>query len=306
MGKKLTHGQFMERLILKNTHYRDGSFTISGIYQGMHDKIEVISKYGTCAIRPHDMLKSNSNVRVDNANNKYTYTVNNFNDVHSNRYTYPIFPYVGRRQKIEIICKKHGVFTQTIGHHLNGSGCKSCNGGVLYTIDEVINKGKVVHNNLYSYPPNQIYEGSGTILNIICWIHGVFMQVSSDHLEGCGCPECGNLSRMGNKGGYSRILLNSDISIYKNTKCLLYFLKLSGNGEDFYKVGITVNKLSKRLSSIRKYNKQVIKEVEMNLYDAYIKEQSIIKKFANFKYVPKIKISGYTECFSINISNINK
>lgn len=28
--------------------------------------------------------------------------------------------------KIDIVCPKHGVFKQTINHHLNGTGCPIC------------------------------------------------------------------------------------------------------------------------------------------------------------------------------------
>ena len=34
--------------------------------------------------------------------------------------------YRSNRKKVEIICKKHGVFTQTPDNHVHGQGCPSC------------------------------------------------------------------------------------------------------------------------------------------------------------------------------------
>ena len=46
--------------------------------------------------------------------------------VHGNKYDYSISRYKGNDTKIEIICKKHGVFTQTPHVHNSGSGCNIC------------------------------------------------------------------------------------------------------------------------------------------------------------------------------------
>lgn len=45
---------------------------------------------------------------------------------HGERYTYPEFDYINDKQEIEIICKSHGLFTQIIGNHMKGHGCKDC------------------------------------------------------------------------------------------------------------------------------------------------------------------------------------
>ena len=53
--------------------------------------------------------------------------VQRFHQKHSNKYQY-IKPnqFRGYRQKITIICPKHGIFIQQVQSHLNGAGCSKC------------------------------------------------------------------------------------------------------------------------------------------------------------------------------------
>jgi len=45
-----------------------------------------------------------------------------------------------------------------------------------------------VHHNKYKYI--DIYCGDSIKIGIECPIHGIFKQVPSSHLQGCGCPSC--------------------------------------------------------------------------------------------------------------------
>ena len=56
--------------------------------------------------------------------------------IHKNKYDYSKVEYDGRSKKIIIICKIHGIFEQSPGAHLQGSGCPFCinkTEGILYT-----------------------------------------------------------------------------------------------------------------------------------------------------------------------------
>lgn len=57
------------------------------------------------------------------------------------------------------------------------------------TTNGFIEKVKVVHNNLYDYSLVN-YVDSKTKVKIICKKHGVFEQLSGNHLFGRGCPGC--------------------------------------------------------------------------------------------------------------------
>lgn len=48
-------------------------------------------------------------------------------EIHGGLYTYPELPEkLRRRDKIAILCKKHGLFYQTLGKHVSGRGCSRC------------------------------------------------------------------------------------------------------------------------------------------------------------------------------------
>lgn len=50
-----------------------------------------------------------------------------FNDIHHGLYSYPNLPdRISRKKKIDIKCKKHGIFRQRICRHLQGDGCPVC------------------------------------------------------------------------------------------------------------------------------------------------------------------------------------
>lgn len=46
--------------------------------------------------------------------------------IHGNRFDYSLTKYNGVKNTIDIICYKHGVFTQNAGEHLYGNGCSKC------------------------------------------------------------------------------------------------------------------------------------------------------------------------------------
>jgi hypothetical protein len=52
--------------------------------------------------------------------------IEKFNEIHNNKYIYSEVKYLNNKEKVEIICKKHGSFTQTPSAHLSGQGCPVC------------------------------------------------------------------------------------------------------------------------------------------------------------------------------------
>ena len=99
------------------------------------------------------------------------------------------------KDKITIICNKHGIFTQQLYAHLNGSGCKKCVNDILRknrqkSIEQFIIDSKLFHNNKYDYSLVE-YINNHTKIKIICPIHGVFEQMPIKHLRS-GCKKCAN------------------------------------------------------------------------------------------------------------------
>ena len=117
--------------------------------------------------------------------------VNKSRKVHGEKYEYPD-EYVNCKQPIKILCQKHGEFKQTPDSHVQGKGCSLCannKGGVKYSNDDIINRFEEIHGNKYDYSDVK-YINMATKVKIKCKIHGLFEQLPSVHLNGCGCSRC--------------------------------------------------------------------------------------------------------------------
>ena len=117
-------------------------------------------------------------------------------EVHGDKYDYSKVEYKGSREKICIICHKHGEFWQLPYDHLNGQGCTKCydkekrGKSRQLTTEEFIKKAKGVHGDKYDYSKTN-YVDSHTKVCIICPEHGEFWQKPTLHInQKCGCPTC--------------------------------------------------------------------------------------------------------------------
>jgi len=125
--------------------------------------------------------------------------IEKFVAIHENEYDYNLINesnYVNNRSKIPIICKIHDIFYQSPELHLRGHGCPFCYGNLLSSKEDFINKSNIIpeHNNKkYDYS-NVCYINDYTKVEIICPLHGSFLQRPNDHLQGLGCRKCGSLT----------------------------------------------------------------------------------------------------------------
>lgn len=115
-------------------------------------------------------------------------------EIHGNRYDYSETIYTMSKNKINIICNNHGVFTQRAASHLKGQGCVRCSAerrSILNKSDlnKVIMTFNKIHNNKYDYSL-VVYKNNYTKIKIICPNHGVFEQVPEKHIRGSGCKKC--------------------------------------------------------------------------------------------------------------------
>ena len=125
----------------------------------------------------------------------------------------------------------------------------------------------------------------------------MFTQTWNRFQQGAMCQKCG-VDR--NKGGYCVTLAERHKDSWQSIDAIVYFLKFYNDDEIFYKIGITKSTLEKRLSWIKcnEYNIDVIHTIKTNLYDAIYKERELHEFYSEYRYRPKHKFGGYTECFS--------
>ncbi len=110
--------------------------------------------------------------------------------VHGDRFCYSKVKYVNQYAKVLIICSEHGEYWQEPRHHMTGSCCPKCSGGVRFTQDYFLELAVRKHGNKYDYDKVEYVDIKTKVL-IVCPKHGDFTQDPDSHIKGVGCPKCG-------------------------------------------------------------------------------------------------------------------
>jgi len=111
--------------------------------------------------------------------------------VHGEKYSYSKIIYINCREKVEIICKKHGEFYQSPSKHLIGQGCPKCSKFRKKTPDEFKKRAEKLHKGRYDYSKTDFSHIMNKVI-IICPEHGEFEQTLDKHINGGrGCIVCG-------------------------------------------------------------------------------------------------------------------
>ena len=184
--------KFNDKFLYDLESYRGMGYDIS-YYCPIHGKTtqnassHLNSKYGCPKCAKEYNIKNNTNTTEE--------FIKKAKEVHGNKYDYSNTEYVNSKKPVTIICPIHGEFKQTPFNHLSGNGCPEC--GKEKTIEsnyltneEFVDRAKLIHKNKYIY--NDRYVSYRTKINIVCPIHGNFSQTPDNHLQGKGCPKCGN------------------------------------------------------------------------------------------------------------------
>ncbi len=107
-------------------------------------------------------------------------------------YDYRLVDYKKSTEKVEIICTRHGCFSQRPSDHIHGYGCPDC--GTERTTSskkrfvdrcEKANKGQEYDYSLTTYVNRK------TKVSVRCLHHGLFEQWPGSLYIGIGCPDCG-------------------------------------------------------------------------------------------------------------------
>lgn len=128
--RKLSKEDFVNRAIEVNGNL----YNYLGDYVDMHTKIEIECKlHGVFKQTPHNHLKGRGCPKCGQEKvakflkNEIGFVKNRMSNVHNGKYNYSLFTkYENSRQKIDIICPKHGVFNQEIAAHTKGANCPKC------------------------------------------------------------------------------------------------------------------------------------------------------------------------------------
>ncbi len=138
-------------------------------------------------------------------------------NIHGDVYDYSKVKFNTTNDKVTIVCKIHGDFSQIASGHISGRGCRKCGGTAPLTTDEFIRRSIVAHGNRYDYSFVD-YKAATKKVVIVCTKHGPFYQLPPSHLKGSGCIKCANVEQLtteefikraqeihGNKYDYSQV-----------------------------------------------------------------------------------------------------
>lgn len=115
--------------------------------------------------------------------------------VHGLTYDYTDAKYVQQYQRVDILCHRHGMFSQLPKVHLKGAGCPKCadeRGSQKLkqrNAKSFQQRAQAVHGDLYGYKHVE-YLGYKKDVVLTCKIHGYFSLKPVKHLQGQGCPTC--------------------------------------------------------------------------------------------------------------------
>jgi hypothetical protein len=155
-----------------------------------------------------------------------------------------------------------------------------------------IYKANIKHNFLYYYPDFKYTNGKQKI-KIICKIHGEFYQKCESHLFGRGCAKCRN-----DLNSYDKRLW---VKRYESKECSFYVLEFYNDTETFIKVGVTSKALNKRYKSTtdNDYKFKEIMLIKGTSKEVIDFESYFLKHLKEYRYNPKQKFQGRTECFTL-------
>jgi len=123
-----------EEFIIKAKSIHGNKYDYSKVnYLNVRTKVKIICyKHGEFNQTPNKHLKNSGCPKcgfISRCNKVRSNTkefIEKTKNIHGNKYDYSKVNYVGKENKVIIICSKHGEFNQTPHNHLSGNGCPIC------------------------------------------------------------------------------------------------------------------------------------------------------------------------------------
>lgn len=109
------------------------------------------------------------------------------------KYDYSKVEYTVSKNKVTIICPKHGEFQQTASKHMFGDGCSKCSRKNKPTTAEFKQRVLKVHGDTYDLSEVE-YKDAKTVVKVGCKTHGIFLTTPDCLVNhGHGCQKCGEI-----------------------------------------------------------------------------------------------------------------
>ena len=274
-------------------------------YVNTKTPVKLIHKeFGLVEIRPDSLLDKtiyvHKNKKKTKSTDKETF-IKEAIKVYGDKDDYTNTNIISSKEKIEVRCKEHDiVFTKDIQTYLGGWGCPQCSAENYRRLrampkEDYYEKVKEKHNNKYTYIDD--YTTLKGVVTFICEEHGKQRKNAGSHLNGYGCKKCDiepiKINKR-SKEGYCKLADGRDTT--------LYIIRCYNENEEFYKIGKTFRKITKRfISSNMPYNIEVIHRYENSADFIWDLEEEMHKKYKEYRYNPRQWFAGYSESYKLNL-----
>ena len=130
-----------------------------------------------------------------------------------------------------------------------------------------------------------------------------------------GCPEHGDIettptAHLNNKYGCFKCAVEKEHGGFNKDKYIevcgerspnLYLVECFNDNEKFYKIGMTVNTISKRFKGSKfPYNVKLVNKYSNSSDIIFDAEKELHLKLKEYRYKPLLKIDGHSECYIFN------
>lgn len=204
--KKLTTEEVVARL--ESVHGKAFDYSMVE-YTGANQ--EIVVKCNTCGsvFQPTYANHSNNKTGCPNCNKGGKLNLDDFikrsNKKHNFKYDYSQTVYKGTRERVDIVCPIHGLFSQNAKNHLDGYGCAECgkdlaaeklherNSKTSFTPEKFKEESVRRYGEVVEYDLSNFTTTRGDV-RLKCPHHGWFVVRAHTHLYGknrTACPNCG-------------------------------------------------------------------------------------------------------------------
>ena len=121
----LKQEKFINKSIIIHNYKYDYSKVF--YYNNKKKVIIICKKHGEFEISPINHLNKQGCKKCSSKQLNINLFVEKAKAIHGEKYDYSICKYTSVNDKLDIVCKKHGLFSQRGSSHLEGVGCPSCN-----------------------------------------------------------------------------------------------------------------------------------------------------------------------------------
>ena len=155
--------------LFNSVHSEKYDYSLFSHFDGWHKKIKII-----CKKHPHNpfpqtpaahyYLQNNcpkcaAKERGYKSRDSLSDWIRKARIVHGDLYDYSQTKYTSERDDLDILCKKHGVFSQRAGHHTDGSHCPKCfrekqAETLTMKYRDFLERAIELHGDKYQYPDN--------------------------------------------------------------------------------------------------------------------------------------------------------